>query len=85
MEKGELMNIFIFCLTILAMYGILRYAHKAWKRAEYTEEGQTKIRDRMEEIEDLEQNYENIIDFNKSHKGSIKKKQKTIDKFTTKE
>ena len=70
------MNIFIFCLTILAVYGILRLAYGAWKIAD--------IKDTMEEIEEVEENYKNIGKFNKEHK-SINKKNKTVENFRSKE
>ena len=77
MERGESMNIIIFSLTILSMYGILRYAYKAYQRAD--------IKETMENIKETEENYNNVVEFIKTHKGSIKQKNKTIDKFTTKE
>ncbi len=82
------MNVIIFSLTIIAAYGIILYAYKAYQRAdkaENTEETHDKIHERMEEIKETEENYAEVVQFKKSHKGNIEKKQDTIDKFTTKE
>ena len=76
------MNIFIFCLTILAIYGILVMLYKALKNPEYTDETQKKIRERMEEIKETEDTYNNVVKFKKTHKGNLKKKQQTIETFT---
>ena len=70
------MNVVIFSLTILAMYGIIAYAYKAWKRAE--------VEDKMEEIEEIEHQHAEILAFKKVHKGDVKKKRKTIKDFTNK-
>lgn len=66
------MNIIIFSLTILGVYGILRLAYRAWKIACITEE--------MDNIEEVEKNYEKIVKFNKEHK-SINKKKETVENF----
>ena len=82
------MNIIILCLTILAGYGIILYAYKAYLRAdkeENTEDAQEKIHERMEEIKETEENYAEVVQFKKTHKGNIEKKEKTINEFTTKE
>jgi len=76
------MNIFIICLTILLIYGILHTVYKAWKAPEYTDERQKKIREKMEEIEETEEAYNNVVNFKKTHKGNLNKKQKTIETFT---
>lgn len=41
------MNIIIFCLTILAVYGILTYTYKAYKREDNKE--------KMEDIKETEE------------------------------
>ena len=82
------MNLFIFSLTIALGYGIILYAYRAFQRAdkaEHTEDTHDKINERMEDIKETEENYNNVVNFKKDHKGNIEKKQDTIDKFTTKE
>ena len=68
------MNILIFCLTILACWGIIRIALKAWNKAD--------INEKMEELTEVEKNYDSIVDFKKTHKGNFVKKQDSINKFT---
>ena len=68
------MNIIIFCLTILVIYGIIAKTIKAYKKLD--------IKQRMEDIEETEENYENVVKFKKAHKGNIEKKKQTIETFT---
>ena len=67
------MNILIFSLTILAMYGIIVYSFKLWKNAD--------IKEKMQDIENTEENYKDIIKFKKAHKGNITKKEEVIKDF----
>ena len=67
------MNILIFSLTVLVIYGILSKGHKAWKSAD--------IHEKMEEIEDIEEQNAEILEFKKAHKGDLNKKRKNIKKF----
>jgi hypothetical protein len=64
-------------LTILAIHVIILKSYYAWKNAD--------IRDRMNKIKETEENYKNVVDFKKTHKGSITKKEEVIDDFTNKE
>lgn len=68
------MNIIIFSLTILVIYGIMTYAYSAIKNAD--------IKEKMEEIEDIEKQCETIKEFKKTHKGDLKKQKETITTFT---
>ena len=68
------MNIIIFCLTILVIYGIIAKTIKAYKKLD--------IKQKMEDIEETEENYENVVKFKKAHKGDLKKKKKIIKTFT---
>lgn len=67
------MNIIIFCLTILACYGIITLSAKAWKKAD--------VSDKMEEIEDIEELNKKIKEFKKTHKGDLNKKREVIEDF----
>lgn len=68
------MNLIIFCLTILAWYGIVLMACKAWNRAD--------IISKMDEIEETEKQDKDIKEFKKAHKGDLKKQRKNIKRFT---
>ncbi len=67
------MNVLIFSLTILAIYGILSYAYRAWNRAD--------INEKMSEIEELERANEYIKEFKKAHKGNREKQRQVIKDF----
>ena len=67
------MNIVIFSLTALIVYGILQYGYKLWKKAE--------LEDKMSELEEIDTDNENILEYKKTHKGDINKKRKTIKQF----
>ena len=67
------MNIVIFCLTIALIYGIICYSAKLWRKAD--------IKEKMEEIAELEEKYDNVKAFKKIHKGNLKEKRKTIKSF----
>lgn len=67
------MNVIIFSLTILCIYAIMRRGYSAWKNAD--------LREKMQEIEDIEERYDNVKKFKKVHKGDINEKKETVDKF----
>ena len=67
------MGIVIFSLTILICYGIMTKAHKAFKNIE--------IKEKMEEIENIEEQSAEILKFKKAHKGNLNKKRETIENF----
>ncbi len=75
------MSVIIFCLTITAMYAIMVIAYKAWKRADEQEKNE-EILDKMHDIEEVGEQYENVKQFKKTHKGDVKKQRKEIKKFT---
>ena len=70
------MNIIIFSLTILGCWVIIRIALKAWNKAN--------MRNRMEKIEEVDKDYNKVLNFKKTHKGKTDKKQ-VIDDFVNKE
>lgn len=67
------MNIVIFCLTILACCGIITKAYKAWKRAD--------LKEKMLELEEISNDYDDIIQYKKNYKGKPKVKRKAIKNF----
>jgi hypothetical protein len=67
------MNIIIFCLTILGMYGIITYAWKAWNNSD--------IKDRMSDIENQEMQYQRVKVFKKDHRGLTPKQEKELNEF----
>jgi hypothetical protein len=67
------MNVIIFSLTVLVMYGIISYAYKLWKRAD--------LQEKMGDLEEIDTQNESILQYKKSHKGSYNKKRKTIKNF----
>ena len=66
--------IVLYSLTALLCYGIIVKAYKAFKNAD--------IEEKMEEIENIEEQNGKIIEFKKIHKGNINKKRKKIKDFT---
>ena len=67
------MNVIIFSLTILVIYGIMMYAYKAWNRAD--------IKEKMNEIKETEKIYEDVMEFKKEHGKNIDRKKDTVEQF----
>lgn len=68
------MNIFIFCLTLLVCYGIIRIAYKAWQRVD--------VKERMEEIKETNRTVYEIEKFKAENKGDLESQKQTIEEFT---
>ena len=67
------MNVVIFSLTILAIYGIINFSYKLWKRAD--------IKEKKREIDDIYIQEAEIRTFKKAHKGNRKQQRKNIKNF----
>lgn len=68
------MNVVIFSLTILAVYAIMSKAYQSWKRAD--------LKEKMSDLQEINTQHEEIIQFKKKYKtGQAKKQHKTIKNF----
>lgn len=65
-------KILILIFEILAVYGIYKWAYKAWKKVSITE--------KLDKAFELEENFEVVKKFEKEHK-SLSDKSKKIEQF----
>ena len=68
------MNIVIFSLQVILLYVIIMKAYSAWKKAD--------IKEKMNKIQEVEENYSNVMKFKKTHKTNLNKEKEVINQFT---
>ena len=67
------MNIIIFSLTVLALYGIIRIGYNAFKNAD--------LEEKMEDLDFIDEQHEDILQYKTTYKGNNNKKRKAIKSF----